>query len=349
MKKIYHCKRYRYYCNVIRDKYQSKRNTKRIKSKKNANRANVKQTDVNYDTLELNYSNINKIIKDVELLKKKDGFRINFRKLNYFDLGLCLIFTSLLKALREVKQTTFGFRKDLMPKDKAIRDIFIQTGIFEILCGKKMEGSNVGKICILEICIDSNDDFKNILLRISKELVMYSLQQTKYSNNKEAKNKLNKVFEELLLNVKSHSKAKTVYVAGEVKSNILKFAILDSGIGFASSIKERSGAIEKMIDEIRVNYVKMIFETSKERDRGYSGDGFKRGNGTRRLKETIERCNGRLQIVSKRDFYELSYSLDMLKCQSISHKVNTDSAIGTLISFELPISDFLEGVENARI
>lgn len=348
MKKVYHCKRYRYYCNVIRKKYQSKRKCKKIKKKKNANRANVKQADINYNTLELNHSNVNKIIKDVKSLKKKDSFRINFRKLNHFDLGLCLIFTSLLKELREAKQTTFGFRKDLMPKDKAIRNMFIQTGIFEILCGKKMEGSNVGKICILEICIDSNEDFENILLRISKELVMYSLQQTKYSHNKEAKNKLNKVFVELLLNVKSHSKAKTVYVAGEVKSNILKFAILDSGIGFAGSIKERSGTMDK-IGEIGVNYVEMIFETSKERDRGYSGDGFKRGNGTRRLKETIERCNGKLQVVSKRDFYELNYSPDMLKCQSISRKVNTNSAIGTLISFELPITDFLKGLENARI
>ena len=83
----------------------------------------------------------------------------------------------------------------------------------------------------------------------------------------------------------------------------------------------------------------MIFETNKKRDRDYSGIEFKRGNGTRRLKETIQRCKGaKLQIVSKKDFYQLECKDNMLKS---SHKVKENMAIGTLISIELPVKEFL--------
>lgn len=356
MKKVYHLRKYCYYCNDIRAKYQEKRNKKMIKKiKVTNNRSNILIADTSYTSLEITYSNINKIIDNIETLKNKDSFIINFRKLNRFDLGLCLIFTSLLKELREIKKTPFGFRKDLMPKSKKIRSMFIQTGIFEILCDKQITNKvHNGRIRILEVYINSQIEFKKVLLRISNELIVYSLMQIDNIEDhiQKLKIKLNKIFDELLLNVKSHSQSldKRVYLAGEVENNILKFAILDSGIGFVGSIKARSKVID-MGKEIlaNTNYVEMIFETNKNRDREYSGVGFKRGNGTRRLKETIEKCKGKLQIVSKKDFYQLEYSNHLLRYEKLAKKVKENSSIGTLINFELPILEFLKGVKNANI
>ncbi|MGX2972296.1 hypothetical protein [Helicobacter sp. 23-1046] len=354
MKKVYHSSKFRHYCNKIRAKYQEKRHRQIIKkSKLNKNNEDRnKASDKEYDSLELTFLNVNKLIKDVEFLKKKNNFRINFKKLDRFDLGMCLIFTSLLKELRKIKKTSFGFRKELMPKDKKIKSLFIQTGIFEILCDKPIhDKSNLGKIRVLEVYINSQQEFKKVLLRISNELIEYSLQQIGHITDKEtAKMILNKIFLELLLNVQSHSKSleKMVYLAGEVENSILKFAILDSGIGFVGSIKARSTILDKG-KEILTNYVQMIFETNKDRDREYSGQGFRRGNGTRRLKETVQKCGGKLQIVSKRDFYELKYNNNTLKCETLVRKVNENLAIGTLISFELPVVEFLKGVQNASV
>ncbi len=354
MKKVYHSSKFRHYCNKIRAKYQEKRYRqiiKKLKLHKNNENRN-KASDKECDSLELTFSNVNKLIKDIESLIKKNNFRINFRKLDKFDLGMCLIFTSLLKELRKIKNTSFGFKKELMPKDKKIKSLFIQTGIFEILCDKPLSSKScLGKIRILEVYINSQQELKKVLLRISNELIEYSLQQIGHITDKEtAKMILNKIFLELLLNVQTHSKSleKIVYLAGEAENSILKFAILDSGIGFAGSIKARSTIIDRG-KEVLTNYVQMIFETNKDRDREYSGQGFRRGNGTRRLKEMIQKCGGKLQIVSKRDFYQLKYNNTTLEYETFANKVKENPAVGTLISFELPIIDFLKGVQNASV
>lgn len=355
MKKVYHSNNYRHYCNKIRAKYQEKRykhTRKKLNFNKNTDFLNISYKE--YESLELIPKNVNKLIKDIEHLKNKKSFRINFRKLDKFDLGLCLIFTSLLKKLKEVKNTSFGFRKELMPKNKKIKNLFIQTGIFEILCDKPINYTeNGGKIRILEVYINSQEEFKKILLKISSELIEYSLKQTEGVGNKEsAKIMLNKIFLELLLNVQSHSKAldKIVYVAGEIEDRVLKFAILDSGIGFAGSVKTRSTMIEKSGEILtNTNYVQMIFETNKERDREYSGVEFRRGNGTRRLKETIEKCKGKLQVISKKDFYQLKYNNNTLEYDTLASKIKDNSVIGTLVSFELPIIEFLKRSVDANI
>ncbi|EJH2447952.1 hypothetical protein NCQ00_000534, partial [Campylobacter jejuni] len=109
------------------------------KNKKNITRNSLyrKNKLFEYQSLELNKKDISKIINDViKLSKNPKDFIISFRKLVKFDLGLCLIFTSLLEYFSKTKEIRFYFKKYLMPKDKNIRNMFIQTGIFQILCNK---------------------------------------------------------------------------------------------------------------------------------------------------------------------------------------------------------------------
>ncbi|WP_104722723.1 hypothetical protein [Helicobacter mesocricetorum] len=161
--------------------------------------------------------------------------------------------------------------------------------------------------------------------------------------------------DELLLNVKSHAYTdKIVYLAGEVQQDVIKFAILDKGIGFAGSIQKRSDFMDNFFDKLNPNngnYVKVIFESNMKRHRNYSGENISRGNGTKRLEENIRKCKGaKMQIISKQDFYEL-YCDDKntTKYSSNSNKVKDHEVIGTLISFELPIREFLTGVQDGNI
>lgn len=340
MKKIYISKKYCHYCNFIRARYQEKRYKKTPKRLQKRIHNDIQ--NLTYESLELSPSNVNKIIKDVEKLSQKK-FQINFRKLEKFDLGLCLLFTSLLEHFKEKESISFGFAQHLMPKNKRIRDMFIQTGIFSILCGKVVEAKE-GKMCILKVSINNQEEVKNVLLEISQKIVEYSLKSI--SQDKQAKNYLNRIFSELLVNVKSHAKTNDiVYLAGEIDKDVIRFAILDKGIGFAKAIQSRNSLLDNISDSFNRNYVKMIFEANKEKDRSYSGKYIRRGNGTRRLEESIRGCKGaKMQIVSKKDFYELVFSQDTLEFYSNSNKVKEHHAIGTLISFELPIREFLQGV-----
>ena len=82
----------------------------------------------------------------------------------------------------------------------------------------------------------------------------------------------------------------------------------------------------------------------------YDGENIKRGNGTKRLEESIKKCKGaKMQIVSKKDFYELNFNKDELKYCSNSDRIKEHKAIGTLISFELPIREFLKGFQDDNI
>ncbi|RDU61832.1 hypothetical protein [Helicobacter sp. MIT 14-3879] len=353
MKKIYSSKKYCYYCNVIRRKYQAKRQLKN-KGKKKFDKNNThKQNELlEYSSLALNKGNINKIIDDtIRLSGNPKSFAISFRKLTRFDLGLCLVFTSLLEHFSEIKKVRFAFRKYLMPKDKNIKNMFIRTGIFRILCNKPIQIQE-GKICILKVSISNKETLKQVLLKISKEVVEFSFKKINIANNSNAKNHFNKIFGELLLNVKSHAYTneinKIVYLAGEVQQNVIKFAILDKGIGFAKSIKNRSNIKDRFSDIINNNnnnYVKVIFESNVKRHRDYSGENIKRGNGTKRLEESIKKCKGaKMQIISKKDFYELYFDDRNMTYRSNNDKVKYHEAIGTLISFELPIKEFLKGV-----
>ncbi|GAD17809.1 hypothetical protein [Helicobacter fennelliae] len=352
MKKVYNSKKYCYYCNKIRAKYQEKRQRKRT----NRVRSNNKQDNsFGYKSLELNQKDIHKIIKDtIALSKNPKGFKISFRKLKRFDLGLCLLFTSLLEYFSESKDISFRFREDLMPKDKNIKNMFIQTGIFQILCNKPTQ-NQAGKLCILKISLDNQKKLKQALLRISKEIVHFSLNQIR-ADNKKARDYLMKIFLELMVNIQQHADTnKTIYLAGEVQREVIKFALLDKGIGFAAAIKKRSSvkdSIKDSFDEgaIRKNYVKIIFESNNERHRNYDGENIKRGNGTKRLEESIKKCKGaKMQIVSKKDFYELNFNKDELKYCSNSDRIKEHKAIGTLISFELPIREFLKGFQDDNI
>ncbi|EOI4035910.1 hypothetical protein ACMTXK_001813, partial [Campylobacter jejuni] len=248
-----------------------------------------------------NKKDISKIINDViKLSKNPKDFIISFRKLVKFDLGLCLIFTSLLEYFSKTKEIRFYFKKYLMPKDKNIRNMFIQTGIFQILCNKSTPNQK-GKICILKASINNQEELKQILLKISKKIVEFSLEKINISNNIYIKKHLNKIFDELLLNVKSHADTnELIYLAGEVQEDVIKFAILDQGIGFAGSIQKRSNFKDKILDTLKRhngNYVKTIFESNTERHRNYSGENIRRGNGTKRLEESIKKCKGaKMQI-----------------------------------------------------
>ncbi|WP_019109139.1 hypothetical protein [Campylobacter jejuni] len=141
------------------------------KNKKNITRNSLyrKNKLFEYQSLELNKKDISKIINDViKLSKNPKDFIISFRKLVKFDLGLCLIFTSLLEYFSKTKEIRFYFKKYLMPKDKNIRNMFIQTGIFQILCNKSTPNQK-GKICILKASINNQEELKQILLKISKK------------------------------------------------------------------------------------------------------------------------------------------------------------------------------------
>lgn len=350
MRKVYSLKKYCYYCNVIRAKYQIKKHLKN-KNKKNITRNSLyrKNKLFEYQSLELNKKDISKIINDViKLSKNPKDFVISFRKLVKFDLGLCLIFTSLLEYFSKTKEIRFYFKKYLMPKDKNIRNMFIQTGIFQILCNKSTPNQK-GKICILKASINNQEELKQILLKISKKIVEFSLEKINISNNTYIKKHLNKIFDELLLNVKSHADTnELIYLAGEVQEDVIKFAILDQGIGFAGSIQKRSNFKDKILDTLKRhngNYVKTIFESNTERHRNYSGENIRRGNGTKRLEESIKKCKGaKMQIVSRQDFYELYFdNKNITKYSSNSYEVEKHEAIGTLISFELPIKELLNG------
>lgn len=177
MKKVYSSKKYCYYCNEIRTKYQTKRRRKRKNRKKSKNNIKTdKQINLfEYKSLELKKYDIDKIIDDtINLSENPKGFAISFRKLVRFDLGLCLVFTSLLEYFSEAKNVRFAFRKHLMPKDKNIKNMFIQTGIFGILCNKPIQIQE-GKICILKVPISNAEELKQVLLKISKEIVKFSL------------------------------------------------------------------------------------------------------------------------------------------------------------------------------
>ncbi|ECK7601974.1 hypothetical protein PDX27_001673, partial [Campylobacter jejuni] len=206
-----------------------------------------------------------------------------------------------------------------------------------------------GKICILKASINNQEELKQILLKISKKIVEFSLEKINISNNIYIKKHLNKIFDELLLNVKSHADTnELIYLAGEVQEDVIKFAILDQGIGFAGSIQKRSNFKDKILDTLKRhngNYVKTIFESNTERHRNYSGENIRRGNGTKRLEESIKKCKGaKMQIVSKQDFYELYFdNKNITKYSSNSYEVEKHEAIGTLISFELPIKELLNG------
>lgn len=359
MRKIYTSKKYCYYCNVIRRNYQNKKNKIKNKIKKKNKikiRKKIQEPDeIYYKSLELKKDDINKIITDTEKLSKKSkGFKINFRKLEKFDLGLCLIFTSLLEYFKEKEKTSFNFRKDLMPKNKNIRNMFIQTGIFKILCDKSVEAQK-GKISILKYPIENQEQLKKILLEISEKIVDFSIENSNITDNTKVKKHLNKIFSELLLNIKSHANTKDkVYLASDCQDEVIKFAILDQGIGFTGSIKNRNGFKDFFPDLlgearqglINKNYVKIIFESNREKYRNYSGENIRRGNGTKRLEESIRKCKGaKMQIVSKKDFYELNSD----ESKSNYAHVKEHRAIGTLINLELPIKEFLKGVENDNI
>ncbi|MGN8585294.1 UNVERIFIED_CONTAM: hypothetical protein LI999_08805, partial [Campylobacter jejuni] len=90
----------------------------------------------------------------------------------------------------------------------------------------------------------------------------FSLEKINISNNIYIKKHLNKIFDELLLNVKSHADTnELIYLAGEVQEDVIKFAILDQGIGFAGSIQKRSNFKDKILDTLKRhngNYVKTI-------------------------------------------------------------------------------------------
>lgn len=356
MRKVYSLKKYCYYCNVIRAKYQVKKYLKNKNKKKTIRNSLYKKNKLfEYQSLELNKKDINKIISDtIKLSKNPKDFVISFRKLVKFDLGLCLIFTSLLEYFSKTKEINFYFKKYLMPRDKNIRNMFIQTGIFQILCNKSAPDQK-GKMCILKVSINNQEELKQILLKISKEIIEFSLKKINISDNTYMKKHLNKIFDELLLNVQSHADTnELIYLAGEIQEDVIKFAILDKGIGFAGSIEKRSKLTDKFLDRLKRhngNYVKVIFESNIERHRSYSGENIRRGNGTKRLEESIKKCKGaKMQIISKQDFYELYYDeKSITKYSSNNYKVEKHGAIGTLVSFELPIKELLNRSLNDNI
>lgn len=353
MKKVFREKKYLYYCNKIRANYQAKRQPKRCSKRHRQNTATNKC--VEYESLKLNTDDINQIIKDMLSLTKENTrhIKISFRKLKSFDLGLCLMFVSILEHFSKERDIKFAFKKQLMPKNKRIKDMFIRTGIFELLCNKHISPCD-GQLAIKRVMCGNHEHSKNILLEISRDIVDFALSKTSKNDKiiKRAKNHLNRMFSELLLNVKSHANApnEISYIAAEITQGAIKFSILDKGIGFAESAKKHSKGMQKIDDIVdsvsNQNMVKIIFEGNRERDKDYSGPEFRRGNGTKRLLESIEQCKGaKMQIVSKKDFYEVCHDKDEGMIKNAS-SVEKHKAVGTLISFELPIKEFLSTKET---
>ncbi|EAI3897985.1 ATP-binding protein [Campylobacter coli] len=316
-----------------RSKYQYKRYPKRISKKTKCHKI------LDYDTeFDLNPKNIDILINDVEFLSKKKRFTINFQKLKSFNLGMCLIFTSLLESCKNKK---YSLNSKLMPKDKYIRNMFKQTGIFDILCNEIIE-ERPGMLKILKInLIKDGYNMEKILMDIKHNLIEFAIYNLKLQNSEVIIRKLLKVFMELLVNIAEHARAfgQTIYLAGEIKGDKLRFAILDKGIGFHNSMEQKNrNVLERIKNHFsKLNYIELAFETNNPKYRKYSGEFLMRGNGTRRLKETINLIkNSKLQIVSKKDYYQLtSLSKNSIKYESIK----THDAIGTLIYIELPIRE----------
>ncbi|EOH9834299.1 ATP-binding protein, partial [Campylobacter coli] len=294
---------------------------------------------LDYNTeFDLNPKNIDMLVDDVKFLSKKKRFTINFQKLKSFNIGMCLIFTSLLESCKNKK---YSLNSKLMPKDKYIRSMFKQTGIFDILCNEIIE-ERPGMLKILKINLDKdNYNMEEILLNIKSNLIEFAIYNLRLQNSRVIVKKLLKVFMELLVNIAEHAKAfgQTIYLAGEIKGDKLRFAILDKGIGFHHSMEQKNkDLLEKIKNRFsNLNYIELAFETNNPKYRKYSGEFAMRGNGTRRLKETIKLIkDSKLQVVSKKDYYQLtSLSENSIKYENIK----THDAIGTLIYIELPIRE----------
>lgn len=330
MKKIYAQDRYKFFIK-IRQRYQAKRQPKRF-TKKKRNR-------LEYVSFELNCQNVTKIIKDMRYLTKLQKCDIDFRRLKDINLGLCLLYASLLSSC----DRKFFLNPKLLPEKKEVREKMFKTGLLDLLCKEKIECDDSGRIKILKFN-SIEEKISKVLPQIRDNLIDYALSFCKTSLELEAQRRsLQRVFSEVLVNIVEHAKTKetTIYLAGEISDGFIKFAILDQGIGFKKSIQSRFGRLDafkdfskEMLSKLRLtNYVKIVFENEKDALQQYSGALEQRGNGTRRLKETI--CaykKSKLQVLSKNDYYEVMEGIMQHDKISATH-----NAIGTLIYFELPI------------
>lgn len=333
MKKIYSQKKYKLFI-AIRQRYQAKRQPKRFRKKK--------KNGLEYISFELNCQNIDNIIRDTYYLTKFQKCDIDFRRLKDINLGLCLLYVSLLSSCNR----SFSLNPRLLPEKKEVREKMLKTGLLDLLCKEKVECNDSGRIKILKFT-SIKEQIVEILLQIRDNLINYALgfYQLNCIELEQRRRNLQKVFSEVLVNIAEHAEIKnsTIYLAGEISDGFIKFAILDQGIGFKKSIQAHFGKWDmikdlskEMVLEFRLlNYVKMVFENEKDSLHQYSGLLIRRGNGTRRLKETI--CaykKSKLQILSKNDYYEIIDGKVQDNRVGITH-----NAVGTLIYFELPVFD----------
>lgn len=273
-------------------------------------------------------------------LTKSQRCDIDFRRLKDINLGLCLLYASLLNSC----DRKFFLNPKLLPEKKEVREKMFKTGLLDLLCKEKIECDDSGRIKILKFS-SIKEKIAKVLPQIRDNLIDYALSFCKMNHTEleEQRRSLQRVFSEVLVNIVEHAKIKksTIYLAGEMSDGFIKFAILDQGIGFKKSIQSRFGRLDalkdhskEMLSKLRLtNYVKIVFENEKDALQQYSGALEQRGNGTRRLKETI--CayeKSKLQVLSKNDYYEVIEGRMQYNKISATH-----NAIGTLIYFELPI------------
>lgn len=222
----------------MRQTYQEKRYPKRVSKKKKRKRT----YDYAYEDFGLNCDNVDRLISDFEKLRSLKKGSISFRNIKNIDLGLCLLYASLL----EFHQDKIEFKTILLPRKRNIKGKFVAMGIPNLMHQKNFTCNNDGRIKVLKLNPSNLKEAEEHLMQINQELIVPYLQ----NKQKEMIRDLDKIFEELWNNITEHSKRQdsAVYVAREICDNSAKFAILDQGIGYRESVQAHFGQSDKVKD-----------------------------------------------------------------------------------------------------
>lgn len=221
---------------------------------------------------------------------KYTSISLNIWAVEMFDANLSCLLLAIIGKLRHENKLYIYLE---IPNHM---NVLFRNGFFNYLLGKErpVYDQRESTIPLKTFTPESDDEFS---LYLKRDFFAHrALDHIPFSTVKQLKT----AFSEVFVNVELHANANQVYTCGQYfpNKNLLKFTLLDLGVGFLKKIKITNPDIKSDIEAI--DWAVKPGNTTKNRDFGPGGYG---------LQDIIDYCksnNGSIHIVSGSGYWTLS-------------------------------------------
>ena len=161
---------------------------------------------------------------------------INFDAINFFEANLCAVLYAMIYSLRTSNNLCFFVDFKCL---RGTLNVFFRNGFTDLLCNNQQKSKPFDiKDSTIQLKLFEQDDVDNFVEYIERDfLKQRGLDPVRYADKEKVKNSYFEIFENVSLHAETNA---PIFVCGQFfpTHEIVKFTLVDLGIGFLPKIKE---------------------------------------------------------------------------------------------------------------